>query len=282
MGNSQSPINDESLEFSFKWFAEEGFFKAINSHLVDVAKISPGQKIVELACGTGTATRLIRDRLHGAKDSLIIGVDSSATALREAVHQLGAARDIALEFIQGRVEVLSTMVKHKVDGIIFCNGIHYVSDKENLLEQIGLTLKDKGTFAFNTSFFDGAHVEGTENFYRKWMFKAIRLLRAQYGLRPHADEKVESRRQLSASQYAQLLEVGGFTVTHKTIQATPVPLGGWINISRFEDFVAGALPGVPLRQASEVLQEGVRQAFHDLNIDAVPRNWLSIVAEKRL
>jgi ubiquinone/menaquinone biosynthesis C-methylase UbiE len=280
MANTHSPITNDSMEFSFKWFAEESFFKAVNGYLVDLAKVSPGQRIVELACGTGTATRLIRDRLQGAKDSLVIGVDSSAVALREAIHQLGAARDVALEFIQGRVEVLSTMVKDKVDGIIFCNGIHYVSDKESLLEQIEHTLKDTGTFAFNTSFFDGAHVIGTESFYRKWMFKAIRSLRAQYGLRPRAHEKVESRRQLTAIQYAQLLESGGFTVKHQTIKATQVPLDGWVNISRFEDFVAGALPGVPLRPASESLQEGARQTFQELGIDAVPRNWLSIVAEK--
>lgn len=270
---------DDALDLSFKWFAEQGFFKAVNAHLVDLANIHPGQRIVELACGTGAATRLIRDRLEGARESLVIGIDASASALREAMQQLGNARDVALQFIQGRVEALSCTVREHVDGVIFCNGIHYVSDKDNLLDQVSQTLKVGGTFAFNTSFYQGAHLPETEGFYRRWMFKAIRLLRSEYQLRPQPD-KVESRKQLTPEQYGQLLRDRGFTIQCQAVQTVQVPLEGWVNISRFEDFVSGALPGVPTQQASKVLQTAVRQTFQELKLEVVPRNWLSVVALK--
>ena len=246
--------NDE-LDLSFKWFAEQGFFKAVNAHLVDLANIHPGQRIVELACGTGAATRIIRDRLEGARESLVIGIDASASALREAMQQLGNARDVALQFIQGRVEALSSTVREHVDGVIFCNGIHYVSDKDSLLDQVSQTLKVGGTFAFNTSFYQGAHLPETEGFYRRWMFKAIRILRSEYQLRPQPD-KVESRKQLTPEQYGQLLRDRGFTIQCQAVQTVQVPLEGWVNISRFEDFVSGALPGVPTQQASPSTPEG--------------------------
>ena len=272
-------VLEQQDDHSFKWFAEQGFFKAVNSHLVDLANIHPGQRIVELACGTGAATRLIRDRLEGARESLVIGIDASASALREAMQQLGNARDVALQFIQGRVEALSSTVREHVDGVIFCNGIHYVSDKDSLLDQISQTLKVGGTFAFNTSFYQGAHLPETEGFYRRWMFKAIRLLRSEYQLRPQPD-KVESRKQLTPEQYSQLLRDRGFTIQCQAEQTVQVPLEGWVNISRFEDFVSGALPGVPTQEASKVLQKAVRQTFQELNLEVVPRNWLSVVALK--
>jgi ubiquinone/menaquinone biosynthesis C-methylase UbiE len=170
-------------------------------------------------------------------------------------------------------------VKERVDAIVFCNGIHYIQDKERLLSEVATTLKPGGTFAFNTSFFQGAQPPDTEQFYRRWMFKAVRTLRARHGLMPKAS-KVESRRQLTPDEYAALLQRHGFSILRHTIQPAPVPLQGWVDISRYRDFIRGALPGVPLKQASEALQEAVRQTFQELNLQAVPRNWLTVVAQK--
>jgi ubiquinone/menaquinone biosynthesis C-methylase UbiE len=264
---------------SFKWFAEHGFYGTVNSNLVDLADIRPGQRIVELACGTGAVTRLLLDKIRGAREGIIIAIDSSATSLREAMDGLGNVRDVALEFIHGQVEALSDTVKERVDGIVFCNGIHYVEDKDNLLGQVSKTLKPGGTFSFNTSFFHGAHPLETEQFYRRWMFKAIRILKSRYNVMPNAG-KVQSRRQLTPDQYTDLLRGHGFRIRSQAVKATPVPLEGWVDISRYEDFVAGAMPGVPLLQASEVLQESVQQTFNDLRLEAVDRNWLSVVAQK--
>ena len=260
-------------------FAEQGFFKAVNAHLVDLANIHPGQRIVELACGTGAATRLIRDRLEGARESLVIGIDASASALREAMQQLGNARDVALQFIQGRVEALSSTVREHVDGVIFCNGIHYVSDKDSLLDQVSQTLKVGGTFAFNTSFYQGAHLPETEGFYRRWMFKAIRILRSRVPAATAAGQGGVSQA-ADAGAVRAAPSRPGLTIQCQAVQTVQVPLEGWVNISRFEDFVSGALPGVPTQQASQVLQKAVRQTFQELKLEVVPRNWLSVVALK--
>ena len=270
-----------SGELSFRWFAEHGFYRTVNSLLVDASGIGPGQRVVELACGTGAVTKLILERLRGARDSLIIGIDASATSLREAVDELGNARDVAVQFIQGRVEALSEMVKEHVDGVVFCNGIHYIEDKEGLLNQIWSTLKPGGTFSFNTSFFHGAHPPGTEQFYRRWMIRAIRIVKARYDVIPKSDKsRVQSRVQLTPEQYADLLHGQGFSILKSELKEMPVPLEGWVDISRYEDFVAGAMPGVPLDQGSEALQEGVKQTFADMGLESVPRIWLSVVAQK--
>lgn len=266
-------------EFSFKWFAEQNFYKAVNAYLVDVSGIRPGQKVVELACGTGAVTRMILEKLRGARESLVIGIDMSASALREAREQLGEVREGAIQFIQDRVERLTEVVRERVDGVIFCNGIHYIPDKQGLLSSIARALQPGGIFAFNTAFYQGAIPPETEQFYRRWMVKALRTLKAHYGLSPQR-ERVESRKPLTAGEYRSLLEGAGFTVAREEVKTAPVTLQGWVDISRYEDFIQGALPGIPLEEGSKTLQETVTLTFQEMGLASVPRNWLTVVAVK--
>lgn len=277
MEKAQEP--EGAGDFSFKWFARHDFYRAVNAYLLDMVGLRPGQRVVELACGTGAVTRMILEKLRGARESAIIGIDMSASALREAMQSLSDAKDAAIQFIQGRAEELTRIVREKADAVIFCNGIHYIQDKTALLQQIASALKPGGRFAFNTSFFQGAHAPDTEAFYRRWMYKAIRILKERYSLLPRAD-KVEARRQLTPEQYTALLETHGLKVVRREVRTVMVTLQGWLDISRFEDFVHGALPGVPLEKASEALQEAVRQTFQEMGLTAVPRNWLTVVAER--
>jgi len=276
-----SSARDEQEErFSFKWFAQQPFYRAVNAYLLERAGLRPGQRVLELACGTGGVTRMILEKLRGARESLVIAVDASASALREAMDYLRDIRGMAIQFIQGRVEDLTSMVRERVDAVVFCNGIHYIPDKARLLQQVREVLRPGGVFAFNTSFFLGAHPPETEAFYRRWMFKAVRLLRDRYGLRPEPRIRVEARRQLTPEQYRALLEEQGFRVHHWELTRAEMTEEGWVAISRYRDFVEGALPGVPLEPASEVLQETVRETFREMGLRVLPRNWLTAVAEQ--
>lgn len=269
-----------SAKYSFKDFANQDFHRNINRYLIDVSNIAPGQKVLELACGTGSATRLILERLRGARESLLIGVDVSAQALREAMEQLASFRDVAIQLVQTRAEQLSGVVKQRMDRVLFLNGIHYIADKDALLDQVRQSLKNGGVFAFNTSFFNGAHPVETHQFYRRWMLRAARTAKTKYGLTPRASERVESRRQLTPEEYDELLARHHFTIVRWEIKPVPITLQGWKDISSYEDFIQGALPGVPIDQASEALKEAVQQVMAELNLQAVPRNWLTVVAAK--
>ena len=144
--------------------------------------------------------------------------------------------------------------------------------------EISKSLKPGGKFAFNTSFFEGGQPPESLSFYRKWMLKSSRILRREYGLSPSKSAKVESRKHLSADQYRELVQRNGFVVVREEIDPVQVPLEGWLDISSFEDFIEGVMPGVPLDKASAALQEGVVQTYRELDIDHVHRNWLDIVA----
>jgi ubiquinone/menaquinone biosynthesis C-methylase UbiE len=277
---SKTTPGSENEEFSFATFANTPFYQAVNANLVDLSQVRPGQRVVDLACGTGGVTKIISERLRGAKESLVIGVDFSASALKQARADFENAKASMVEFIHGRGEQLSQLVRDSVDAVVFCNAIHMVTDKAKLAGEVFRTLSSGGVFAFNTSFFEGGHPPESEQFYRRWMMKSLRILRSEYGLSPNKAEKVESRRHLSPEQYTQLLESVGFQVKEQRINTVQVPLEGWLNISEFEDWIRGVMPGVPLREASEALKEGARAVFKDMNVTHIPRNWLEIVASR--
>jgi len=265
-------------EYTFKQFSDNQFYSDQNAHLIDLAEVGSGQRIVDLACGTGGVTMLIADRLRGARDSVIIAIDHSAAALKQAMEELKDVRNAAVQFVQVQVEQVSDTVKESVDTVIFCNAIHYVPDKEALVTDISKTLKPGGKFAFNTTFFEGAHLPETLVFYRKWMLKATRFLRKEYGLSPVKAEKTQARRQLTPTEYRGLVEDHGFKVTTQEIETVKFTKEGFLDISTFEDFIIGVMPGVPFDKASAALKAGVTQTFEEMQVEYIPRNWLDMVA----
>jgi len=267
-----------SGDFTFSTFSKNAFYGELNGRLIDMVDVGSGQRIVDLACGTGGVTRLILERIRDARESVVIAVDHSSTALRQAMDDLKDIRDNAVQFVQSQVEQVSESLKERADTVVFCNAIHYIPDKDALLTEISKTLKPGGKFAFNTSFFEGGQLPESQLFYRKWMFKSARILRKEHGLSTQRTAKVESRKHLTAEQYRELVERHNFTVLKQEIDTVNVPVDGWLDISTFEDFIVGTLPGVPLDAASDSLQKGCHQAFEELNLTYVPRNWLDMVA----
>ena len=269
---------ESGSDFSFATFSQNPFYEDLNARLVAMAEPGSGQRIVDLACGTGGVTKLILEHVRGARNSVVIAMDHSAGALKQAMDELKIHKDTAVQFVQSQVEQMSDSLKERADTVIFCNAIHYIPDKDALLSEISRSLNPGGRFAFNTSFYEGGQVPESMTFYRKWMFKSARILRREHGLSPQRAEKVESRKHLTADQYRELLERNGFRVIRLEEDTVLVPIEGWLDISTFEDFIAGTLPGVPLKEASDSLQKGVHQTFEEMEIEYVPRNWLDVVA----
>ncbi len=268
-----------SDEFSFKAFSEHAFYREVNETLVNRAHLERGMTVVDVACGSGAITTLILEKINGAKEAMVIGVDMSATALREAAEKVAGAKNAVVEFVQTRAEEMSKSIKRAVDAVVFCNGIHYIEDKHGLLAEVYRTLKPGGVFAFNTGFFEGALPPETVKYYRRWMIKALRKLKREHNLKPERS-KVESRIHLNAEEYQDLLKSEGFEIRSAEICTGKVTEEGWADLSRFSDFIAGALPGIPLKTASDVLVASLREVYDEYELDIWPRNWLTVVAAR--
>src|ERR1043166_7812453 len=158
----------DSERFSFEAFTRHPFFTEVNRWIVERV-IDPGRrKVVDLGCGPGAVTKLILEHLGEPHDARVIGIDPSESALARA---RAAIHSRVVEFIQGSAEWVSRLVS-SADAVVFLNAIHLVSDKAQVIGEIRKALKRGGVFAFNTTFFKGAYVEGTSGVLRRWVFRA--------------------------------------------------------------------------------------------------------------
>lgn len=269
----------EGNTFDFDSFSDLDFYKTVNSNLLDLAEINTSTKILDLGCGNGGITELILTKVKDVSKIVVYAVDSSSSAISLALKRFADRKDVIINYIQSEAQNLHENVKEKVDTVIYCNSIHYIPEKEEVLKHIGNGLNEGGKLAFNTSFFQGSHPKETELVLRKWMMKSLRLLKSEYNLRPIRD-KVQSRIQLTPENYEELLNKSGFKVIKKKIENAKVPLEGWYEISSFKDWIEGVLPGIPLDIGKKVLQDTVSILFNELNIKSLDRKWLSIVASK--
>lgn len=267
-----------SEEYSFTSFSNLPFYTKVNARLLDLAEVGKQRKIVDLGCGTGGVTKLILERLQSAKETVIYAVDHSASALKAAAEEIGERKETAVKYVHSEVQNLTDAVKDRMDAIVYCNSIHYVPDKTQLINQIKEKLSPNGIFAFNTSFFEGSHPPDSHEFFRKWMMRSLRILKREYGLSADKSKKVESRVQLTADQYRELVEEAGFKVEVNDLNRVEVPIDGWHHISGFSDWIEGVMPGVPLDAGRQALQKGLAEIWKEMNLKTVPRIWLSISA----
>lgn len=262
--------------FTLEKFAQHPFYLEVNRRLVAMTGLTRGQRVVDVGAGTGAVTRLLMEQVAGG-ESEVIAVEPSASAIKVARRNLEYLGDAVVRFVQGGAERLSQLVKGPADAVFFCNAIHLVPDKEQVLQEIKTTLRQGGTFSFNTSFYQGAEPPEAEQFYRRWMMKALRALKTQYGLLPERT-RAEARHRLTEVEYVQLLEGNGFRVRDKEVVTVQMPLVGFEDISEYSLWIEGVLPGVPLEAGRDSLIEGAREAFRELGLKTSPRNWLLIVA----
>lgn len=268
----------EEQSYAFAAFARHPFYREVNARLVAMTGVCPGQRVVDLACGPGSVTRLIVDKIHGARESFVVGIDMSAGALRQAREEFRNVRDAVVQFVEARAEEVSSVVHEAVDAVILCNAIHLIEDKQRLLREVARSLKPGGVFAFNTAFYQGAVPPQSEQFYRRWMWKALRILKGKYGLSPEKAERTMARRPLTREGYEELLKETGFAIKAEEVREVPMTLGGYQDISSFRDFIEGTLPGVPLDRASAALRAAAAEVFGELGVNVVPRYWLCVVA----
>jgi ubiquinone/menaquinone biosynthesis C-methylase UbiE len=263
----------EQDRFGFSRFARHPFFEDVNRWLVDrVASL--GTRFVDLACGPGAVTELILQAIRSRGRGLIYAVDPSLTELDRARKRIASG---LVQFICGSAENLSRLVP-PVDVVVFCNAIHLIKDKRQVLAEIRKVLRAGGTFAFNTTYFRGCYPPGTERFYRYWILRAAEYLRER-GISVFRQERGEGLEWVTAEQYRDMICEAGFVDSSWRLHEAMLSPESLEDIGQFSLFVRGALPRVPLELGAEALAQAVRKAMADARIQGgVPRFWLQFIA----
>ena len=280
---------EETNQFTFEAFAAHAFYTEINRSLVRKAlapllihSADQARTIIDMACGTGSVTRLIAEEIaahHRSQQTRIIGVDPSAEALRLAQQSLEEMRSKA-DFFQGETRDLASIIKH-VDAAFFCNAIHLIINKLDAFQQMAAILAPGGVLACNSAFYDGTNLDETFRFTRLWIRRAVGWLRKNYpDVRLSREAKATARQWLSPHDYISLLNQSGFSSVDATEERIAMPLDSLIDLGHYWLFIEGALPGAPLAIGAEALGSTVYDVAQELHMTYLPRMWLQIVATK--
>lgn len=272
--------------YTFDPFTRHQFYSDVNRSLVEHAidlldaahPAGASVRVVELASGTGAVTEQILDALdRRRRPAEVVGVEPSRDAIDVAQTRL---RGRPVSFVQGDAADLRRTVG-AADAAFFCNAIHLVPDKDAAVATIAGVLRPGGFFATNSSFYTGAYAEGSERFYHLWTRRAIGWLRQHHPeVRLAHHGKTTAMQWLSPAEYVALLERQGLEVAFEQVETAHMPLRAWQDIGRYSLFIEGALPGVPVPIGADALEAAAAQAFDELYLREVPRNWLQLVARR--
>jgi ubiquinone/menaquinone biosynthesis C-methylase UbiE len=272
--------------YTFDPFARHQFYHDVNESLVRLAlakldaSMPAGKPVVvaELASGTGAITELILDELERlGRAGRVVGVEPSPEAIEIAAQRLHGR---PVEFTQGEARDMERLVRD-ADAAFFCNAIHLIPDKAEVISLLASALRPGGLLAINSSFYTGAYAPGSEKFYHFWIRRALAWLREHHPeARPSRQEKTTARVWLTADEYEALMRNEGLRVVARSEEVAHMPLESWRDIGSYWLFIEGALPGVPIPIGAEALRWAANQAFVELGLAEVPRVWLQLVAQK--
>lgn len=272
--------------FSFDPFAQHQFYTEVNRALVEQALAAldqtrpPGAplRLVELASGTGAVTELILDALARlGRPAELVGIEPSSAALALARARL-AGRPVTL--VQGDAAAAGSAIG-SADAAFCCNALHLMADKDACVAALAKVLTPGGVLAFNTTFYEGAYAAGSQPFYYALMRQSLAWLRARHPeVRVAHHGKSTARQWLSAQDYRDLVGRQGLDVIVLEEKSVEFSLRAVQDIGRYSLFIEGALPGVPWSIGAEALSAAAAQAFEDLQLTGVPRNWLQVIARR--
>jgi len=146
--------NEVAPYYHKRWAKNEiGPFN-VTKELIKSAKIKSGQKILDLACGTGLVTKKILNKV--GKNGEVYGIDSSNAALKIAKKWIGGGKNI--HFVRGDAETIE--FNTKFDAITCQFALFFFPNEQIVLKNMKKFLKKNGIIAlsihgkYNVPYFD--------------------------------------------------------------------------------------------------------------------------------
>jgi len=111
--------------------------------LLDLAEVQPGQRVLDLACGTGAVARVAAVRAGPA--GTVTGLDMDASMLRVAA-QLATQGAAALQWQQGDAGAM-TFADASFEAVLCQQGLQFFTDRAAALRHVRRVLVRGGRFA---------------------------------------------------------------------------------------------------------------------------------------
>lgn len=281
------------IDTSYEPFSREPEYIEANREFIRSLGLSDGVHLVDLACGTGLLTALVLGDTGGRSTS--IGVDLNRTSLVLAKQDLGidppaAAGPPRVALVEGSADRLPVPTGW-ADLALIGNAIHCLPDLDVFFAEVRRALRPGGLFGFNSSFYAGTFVPGTERFYDEWMMASVRWLREREA-EARRDGKPGFRRQRgtmkaagtrrwhSPAEYGALLAKHGFTVDRLHERTVIMTQHSFETVGAFDGLATVLLSGYPAEVACEALTRSVATGLEAVGRAQIPRYWLEMTARR--
>jgi len=289
--------------FSFEWFSGLPTYRSANLAQVEgfLSRLRvPSPWVgIDVACGVGLMSELcaeVADRL-GASLRGTFMVDRDAQALAIARDHL-ASKPVAL--LQGLGQSLP-LPDDLGAFVVIGNGIHNFAAeaKAAVLREAYRVMRHGAGLFFNSAFYAGTVVDGTDRFDTDTVRQVLRIARGLGGGEALSNDgsaagKPEAARPIDAPRYARLAEEAGFTEVMAREMVVPMDQPLWEAIADYADCALGALHHrFSAEVACTAMREATRRVFEEPGFQArypgaiefegrlaIPRRWLWVTAEK--
>jgi ubiquinone/menaquinone biosynthesis C-methylase UbiE len=237
--------------------------------LVEALAIAPGERVLDLGCGTGLLTRHIADRVGSS--GYVLGLDPLPLRI-----ELAAARAAAnLEFRVGNAYALDFIRDSTFDVACMNAVLHWLPEKSGPLRQLARILKPGGRFGSSSGLPGGSSPA----------YDVVADVLSQPPFRDHPRAKDDVSYRIDAPEFRDLLTAAGFTVVRIDIQDmvqqfdSPEAAIRFFEASSFGNFL-GHLPE-PLRApARAAIKRGLEALVPSGAVRRDGRRMVAI-AEKR-
>jgi ubiquinone/menaquinone biosynthesis C-methylase UbiE len=280
-------------KYDYEPFADTEEYRQVNGYCIDSwvelmkRKGTDGiDAILDVATGAGTMVQIVFDYLPESwRKAAVMCLDQSGEALKLAQSKLEKTVD-RLKLVHSSVEDM-TLADNSIDIAVWGNGIHYLSEQDQLdsVKRIKIALKPGGFFFFNTAFYEEARPLETLPFYRTQVKTAVQYLRDRGVNRLKDDSRTEASKFLPRAYYEELVQQSGFKLVEAKEFAVDMKREAWEYISSFQQYAAGALRGHPVDEAVRAMREAVQPALElhgerdsDGNL-YITRKWLAISSQ---
>lgn len=212
-----------------------GLYRKGSEELARLVDLGRARTVLDLACGTGSTTRVVLSRI--AEDAAVIAADVSPAMLDEARRTIDDPR---VRWVEAAAEEVDRYVTATVD-VALCSAAIWQTELERTFPAVRRLMRSGGALAFDIA---GAFVEVPEAASRlpaaslasAYMDAAAELYELEPGRRRRSPYTVEAIRGLLQAASFEL-----HTVRVVDLEASPEEMRAWLEIPIFNDRFGGRL-----------------------------------------
>jgi ubiquinone/menaquinone biosynthesis C-methylase UbiE len=207
--------------------------------LVAVAALQPGERVLDLACGSGLIARLVAPQV--GPTGQVTGLDIN-TAMLDVARSLPPPSGAAITWVEGSA-VAMNLRDASFDAVLCQQGLQFFPDKPSALREIHRVLVPRGRLVLSVWKSPGA--------YNLAVAEALeRYVNAETAKRFYASRNVPA-----ADELQRLLDEAGF----REAQVRPSTMN--VRLPPMDSFLLGHISGMPIAEAVAAVSDEDRAAL---------------------